>query len=170
MPSGLWVVARTKPRQERWAAVNVRRQGRWSYLPEYYHRQRRLRMPLFPSYLFVLAREGDFSFLRSTFGISALVTIAGAPATIDRQVIRELRQRENAHGVITLPEQIEADQVDDLRPGDLVKVSEGPMVGLNALYQGMATQGRIRILLDLLNRRGIPVTIERKSVELLAAA
>lgn len=156
-----WILARTKPSAERTAAHNIARQHHEFYLPYFYDRRLRRRQVLFASYIFVKVVDCCWSYLRGTIGIRGLVEFGGNPAIVPKQVIRELKKRENKHGNIILPEQVE------LETGDKVLVRAGPFIGKTGLYEGMTTQTRASVLLMVLNQQ-TPVSIERKLLELAA--
>ena len=156
-----WILARTKPSAERTAAHNIARQRYEFYLPYFYDRQRKRRQVLFASYIFVKVKDCCWSFLRSTIGVRGLVEFGGNPAIVPKQVIHDLKSRENKHGNIILPEQV------DLEQGDRVLVRAGPFIGKTGLYEGMTSQTRASVLLMILNQH-TPVSIERKLLELAA--
>lgn len=143
-PQHFWIVVRSKPNREFWAATNVRRQGYEVYIPKIYNRKAKRREALFPNYLFVRT-DGTISWLRSTFGVSHVVMVGEKAATVPNSVISELQARENDHGVIPLENPIEL-----LRPGDIVRIRAGALESRTAIYQGMNNQRRIRLLMTIL--------------------
>ena len=100
--SGLyWVLLYTKPRAESWAELNLRRQGFPTLLPRV--NARGAYVPLFPRYLFVACREDQrIEPLRNTRGVHSIVYCGDRPARVPHEVILEVRQRMNAHGVVTV--------------------------------------------------------------------
>lgn len=156
-----WILARTKPSAERTAAHNIARQHHEFYLPYFYDRQRHRRQVLFASYIFVKVKDCCWSFLRGTIGIRGLVEFGGNPAIVPKQVIKDLKKRENRHGNIILPEQV------DLEYGDKVLVKAGPFIGKTGLYEGMTSQTRASVLLMILSQQ-TPVHLDRKYLELAA--
>jgi len=156
-----WIVVRTKPCQEMWAAKNVRRQQHDYYLPQFFCKRLKRRRPLFPSYLFVRVFNRRYDFLRNTFGIAKVMACGDAPATVAPAVIEALSARENQNGVIQLPEEVHDDVLAKLKPGDSVRVTEGPFIGFKALYQGMTAHNRVKILLSLSSGGRIQTSIER---------
>ena len=100
--SGLyWVLLYTKPRAESWAEINLRRQGFYTLLPRV--SSRGSFVPLFSRYLFAACREDQrIQPLRSTRGVQSIVYCGDRPARVPLEVISELRQRMDAHGVVTV--------------------------------------------------------------------
>lgn len=160
-----WILARTKPGAERTAAHHIGRQllprKEALYLPHFYDRVHRRRRVLFDSYIFVKVVDGRGSFLRGTIGVRGLVEFGGKWAIVPKNVIKELKSRENKHGNVVLPEQVE------LEEGDKVLVRAGPFIGKTGLYEGMTSQSRASVLLMVLNQQ-TPVSIARKHLELAA--
>jgi len=154
-----WILARTKPSAERTAAHNIARQHHEFYLPYFYDRQRKRRQVLFASYIFVKVVDCCWSFLRGTIGVRGVVEFGDTPAIVPKRIIKELKARENKHGNIILPEQVE------LELGDKVLVRSGPFIGKTGLYEGMTSQTRANVMLMVLNQH-TPVNIDRKLLEL----
>jgi hypothetical protein len=94
-----WMLLYTKPRAEAWADINLRRQGFQTLLP-------RVRRPdgfgpLFPRYLFVGHAPGQPAEpLRSTRGVLYVVHCGDRPARVPASVVRDIRARMDASGVV----------------------------------------------------------------------
>ena len=99
-----WYLVHTKPRQEKSALENLHRQGYQCYLPTIPSeklRQGPLTVadePLFPRYLFIRLGQGDsaksWAPIRSTKGVSRLVSFGIEPARVDGGLIELLRTQE----------------------------------------------------------------------------
>ena len=147
-----WYVVQTKPKSEQLAVVNLQRQGYTIYCPMITQRKRRrnrwqdVTEALFPRYLFVQLQEGldDFSPIRSTIGVSALVRFGGVPAVMPEQAIEMLTQQEER---LLKPKRL------DWKPGSEVEIREGPMAGLRGIFQKTASEERVIILLALLGKQ-----------------
>lgn len=156
MPSTAeWLIVRTQPRREFWAAENVRRQGYAFYLPQIFNQRFLRREPLFPSYLFVNVYDRIYSWLRGTFGVSHVIMHGPDPAIVRDAIIDELHKRENKHGVIELPKPTR------FRKGDKVHFRYGAFASdyRVAIYDGQAPQQRVRVLLEMLGQH-VPVVID----------
>jgi transcriptional antiterminator RfaH len=149
-PMGQWIVARTKPRRERWAAENVSRQGCPFYLPQYelpIPRNARVKEArsavLFPCYLFVNI-DKQWKFLLGTFGIAAVIMSGDSPTSVPQSEIDRLMKRHDSNGLISLPKKIK------FNPGDEVRIKDGPFADRVGLYQSQSSSERNRILMDFL--------------------
>ena len=151
----LWYVAQTHIHAETKAAQHLRRQGYEVYLPRYLKPRRHARRvdataaPLFPRYLFVaidLSAQRWYS-IQSTIGVSRLVTNGDNPAPVPRGVVDGLKQREDANGLIQL------ECRPRFVPGDKIRVLEGAFSDSLGLFEGITSQERVTILLELLGRK-----------------
>jgi len=159
-----WYVIHTKPRQEPLALENLQRQGYTTYCPYISVSKRRrnawqtVAEPLFPRYLFIELTEGedDFGPIRSTQGVSSLLRFGGKPATISNELIESLRQQEGDKAETPDPEL-------PVKPGDRVRVLEGPFAGLEGIFQNSSKDARVIILMELLGREN-RVSVDRDSI------
>jgi transcriptional antiterminator RfaH len=133
-----WAVARLEPQRESGFTV---------YFPRL--REQRIRHgrkitvtpPLFPGYLFLQIVNGWWK-ARWSFGIASLIMDGSGPARVADGIIDEIRSRERGGLVELLSPR--------LRTGDAVRVTRGPLCGLDGLYAGQAPHERVAILLTLL--------------------
>jgi transcriptional antiterminator RfaH len=100
--------------------------------------------PLFPGYAFVLIVL-QWHAVKRTPGVVRLVTNGGTPAKVPDAVIEDLRRRER-NGLVQLPEPRR------FRAGDRVRVTHGPLLGLEGLVAGKRASDRVEVLLSLLGR------------------
>jgi len=163
-----WFLVRSKPRQESVALTHLTRQGYESYLPLFAAEKlvRRkstvVQEPMFARYLFVrLDTSGhergqgqSWSPIRSTVGVSELVSFGSRPARVDDTLIATLREREAAQ---------QASPTTLFAHGDSVRITEGAFVGLEAIYQMNDAEGRAMVLLDLLSKP-VAMTIDAASL------
>lgn len=146
-----WYLIHTKPRQESTAFINLERQCYQCYFPKIrIEKIRRGRLevitePMFPRYLFVRLGSGDndksWSPIRSTLGVSHLVSFGGRPARVDDRLVDLLRSREQAHSAEPL-----------FLSGNSVIITDGPFAGIEAIYQATDTEQRSMILLEILSK------------------
>jgi transcription elongation factor/antiterminator RfaH len=161
-----WLVVYSKPRKEGSAQFHLTRRGVEVFapkmlLPAYLERRTRL-VPLFPSYLFVhIDPEVDFYTVLWTPGVSRFVASqGGTPAQLDPAVVAFLKERADGDGVITARA--------DLKVGAQVEVTRGPFDGLMGIItRPPDAKGRVKVLMQLLNRQPVRVDI---SVHSLRAA
>src|SRR3972149_6599731 len=151
---GCWYVVFCKPRQEAVAEENLLRQGFHVYLPRAQIRRRRRGQwidaveALFPRYLFIRVDPLRHSTapVRSTHGVVGLVRFGGEPAIVPDAVISALMQHAEA-GTGLHP---------DNRPlfsaGEPIKLIEGPLAGMEAIFAEQDGEKRVFVLLELLGK------------------
>ena len=163
-----WYLVHTKPRQEKSALENLERQGYQCYLPILPSEkicQGRLMVtdePLFPRYLFIRLGRGDsaksWAPIRSTKGISRLVSFGVEPAKVDDGLIELLRAHEaSAQGE---PERL-------FKPGERVRLTEAPFAGIEGIYQMADGERRAMVLIELLSK---PVAVRTSPASLRKAS
>ena len=69
------------------------------------------------------------------------------PAHVPDAVLDGLRARER-NGLVILPRP--PSSAPQFRPGDRVKLTGGPLIGLSGLVEGMRAHERVAVLLELL--------------------
>lgn len=145
-----WYVVHTKPRQELLASGLLEAmQDVVVYLPQVTQRagQQAKAVVLFPGYLFVQADLGQTraSAIDKTPGVPRLVAFGGQPQPVPAAAMASLQARVqelNQQG--GLPRH-------PFQPGDSVRISEGPLGGLEGVFQGpMRPAQRVRVLLQFL--------------------
>ena len=148
-----WYLVHTKPKQEKCALENLGRQGYQCYLPTIPAEKLRQKTitivdePLFPRYLFIQLGKDDSSKswgpIRSTKGVSRLVTFGQEPAKVSDELINLLRfQETSAH----------QDAAKLFTPGERVLLTEGPFAGIEGIYQIADGERRVMVLIELLSK------------------
>jgi len=150
-----WFAVYTKPRQEHIALAHLERQGFRCLLPmainPYQRRsQKDLRVePLFPRYLFLnaITHRQSLAPVRSTRGVCTLVRFGLELACIPETVIRAILGRcDPDSGLVRLdPVQVE--------PGDKVRVFDGPLAGVDGLFQAENGEDRALLLIEIMGRQ-----------------
>lgn len=160
MDAKLWYAVFTKPRQEVVAEANLERQRFEVYLPRLREQRRRGNRavavigPLFPRYLFIrLSLELDNAApVRSTKGVCGFVRFGDLPAVVPDHLVERLRRAADPQSGVHVLDK-------PLRRGERVTILEGPMAGLEAVFEARSGNERVIVLLDLLgqaNRVSIP--------------
>jgi transcriptional antiterminator RfaH len=148
-----WYLVHTKIRQESVAQENLERQGFECFLPQIHVEKLRkgqlrvVREALFPRYLFIRLDTGidaqSWGPIRSTLGVSRLVTFGQTPAKVDEDLIAQLRLKTDTTEV----------QLRHFAPGEQVVVTDGPFAGVEAIYQLADGEGRVMLLLNILSKQ-----------------
>ena len=147
-----WHVVQTHVNGETRAALNLLRQGYEIYLPRYLKRRRHARKidfvarPFFPGYLFVTVDMAvqRWRSIQSTVGVSHLVTVGNEPAVLPEGIVAALKAREDAKGFVRMAASRK------FVPGDKVRVLAGVFKDSAGIFDGVAENDRISILLEML--------------------
>ncbi len=156
-----WYVVETQRHREAVARAVLAEQGVASYFPRVEQWPRpavgSAIAPMFPGYLFVHATVEDAPRIVRANGVKAFVTFGGSAVAVGEDVIRFLRGREDADGVIRCA------------PPDVagVRIVRGPFRGLTGVLAGrLPARDRVRVLMELLQRQ-TPVELPEKWVRKL---
>ena len=152
--SGLrWYAVRTKPRKEAIVESRLRDLDLEVFLPWLRARRRRgsryqwVLGPLFPGYLFCrldLPLSGKA--VRYAPGVKDFVKFGNCIAEVGVDVIQTLRER--------CPSGVARLQPKTFRNGEPVLIREGPLSGLEAIFEReMGVSERVAVLLEILGRR-----------------
>lgn len=149
-----WYAVHTKPRQEQRAQLNLQQQGYACFLPTLAIQKLRqgkittVQEPLFARYLFIeldSSQSGkSWGPIRSTLGVSRLVSFGAEPAKISADLVHTLRQQNAA-------QQCQTQQL--FEPGQTVQITQGPFAGLNAVYQMDDGESRAMVLIEILSKQ-----------------
>lgn len=148
-----WYLVHTKPKQEKCALQNLQQQGYQCYLPTLLSEKLRqgiltiIDEPLFPRYLFIRLGQGSsaksWTPIRSTKGVSRLVSFGTEPAKIDDSLVELLRAQEAAFQ--EKPEHL-------FKPGERVRLTDGAFAGIEGIYQMADGERRVMVLIELLSK------------------
>jgi transcriptional antiterminator RfaH len=163
--SSSWYALRSKPNKEDFLASQLQA-GRFEiYYPRLRvspvnPRARKIR-PYFPGYLFLHAdlETTSLSDLKWMPGGTGLVSFGGEPAVVPDGLITAIQRRVEELNGSTKP------IVADLNPGDAVILQAGPFAGYEAIFDGrISGQDRVRVLLNFLQRRQVPIEVESQHI------
>ncbi len=148
-----WYLIHTKPRQEACALQNLAQQGYDCYLPLLASEKlirgavTKLAEPLFPRYLFIRLDTGDsaksWSPIRSTRGVSKLVTFGNQPAKVSDMLVDLIRARETSGEIA---------EKRLYNPGESIRVVNGPFTGVEGIFQSIDGTQRVMILIELMSK------------------
>jgi transcriptional antiterminator RfaH len=164
--SGLrWYVVQTQPHAEKKASEHLVRQGFAAYLPCYQKRRRHARRvevvstPLFSRYLFIAmdVNVQRWRSIRSTIGVSQIVSRGDVPIPISDEVIAQIKAREDESGFVRL----------DARPrfirGEPIRILDGAFSSCHGLFEAVTDVARVTVLLEFLGRK-VRVVLEEDMV------
>ena len=149
MENRSWYLIYTKPRCEQKARQNLADQQFETYLPLFQSIKPKgaQTRALFPNYLFIHLDEktDNWAPIRSTPGVSRLVRFGQLPARVPDSLIQLLKQNEDPDGY-----QLMANPV--FRKGDKVRVLDGALAGLEAVFGMTKGSDRALVLLDIVGK------------------
>jgi len=163
-----WYLVHTKPRQEKSALDNLHRQGYQCYLPMIPAEKLRQGLitvadePLFPRYLFIRLGQGDsaksWAPIRSTKGVSRLVSFGNEPARMDDGLIELLRTQESL---------AQTEPVRLFKSGEKIRLTQAPFAGIEGIYQMADGERRVMVLIEILSKpvavRVAPASLRKAS-------
>ena len=158
-----WYVAYTCSRHEKYLAGQCEQRGITSFLPLYAvqrqwkQRSARVLLPLFPSYVFVRMALAERFRVLALPGMVSLVSFKGLPTVIPDAQIEALKQ------AVTLGR---AEPCAYLQSGKRVRVTAGPLVGLEGIIQEVKDNVRVIVSFEWMNR-SVSVSLEATEVEAL---
>ena len=149
-----WFAVLCKPRAEGLARKHLERQQFPCLLPLVMRQRRTGRgldqriEPLFPRYLFIEtdADGRQLAPVRSTRGVSGLVRFGERAARVPGWVIERLRERMQQDDTVVL-------SAPALKPGQSVRITQGPFAGVQAIFASESGAERVRLLLAVLGER-----------------
>jgi transcription antitermination factor NusG len=153
-----WFAIRVKSRYESLVANIARNKGYEEFVPVYQTRRRwsdRMKaaeLPLFPGYVFCRLDPVRRLPLLTIPGVLHFVGIGKTPVAIDALEIAAIQSAVRS-GLLTEPWPY-------LEIGQLVRLEEGPLAGLEGILTGTAKERRLVVSVTLL-KRSVAVTIER---------
>lgn len=159
-----WYTLQTNPNAEYQVTTYLVRRGIDFYLPEVdapRSRRQRKKKPFFPGYLFIKVdfEQVELSAIRWTPGLRRIVSFDDQPLAVDDEVIDYIQS--------CLDRQKQQPAEHDFKPGDVVKIKDGPFAGLEAVFDSDITPAkRVQILLQILGHAN-RVTINVDDLEKL---
>jgi transcriptional antiterminator RfaH len=163
-----WYVLHSKPNKEDQAWQQVRSQGFETFYPRIQvtpvNPRARTIKPYFPGYLFVRADLEDVGI--STFQwmpfVHGLLSFGEGPTAVPDTLIGTIKQQVQA--II----QAGGELLYTLAPGDPIIIRSGPFAGYEGIFDmRLSGKDRVRVLLDLLQDRAVPVDLHVGYVEAL---
>jgi len=151
MSEAQWFALYTKPHKEYAVRDHLAGKQIEVFLPEMRNktqrRDRPLRRPFFPHYLFARLDLGDeiMAHIPWTPGLRTIVSFGGRPAPIPDQIVAHIRRK--------MTEMAEAGPEEPFARGERVRVARGPFEGLDAVFdRRLSPEGRVRVFLEFMHR------------------
>lgn len=161
-PDQQWYAVRVKPRYEKVVAFAAHRKGFEEFVPlcirrhRWSDRSKPVEVPLFPGYVFCRLKIEQRLSLLTIPGVLHFVGIGRTPAPIDQDEIAAIQTAvQSGSGILPWP---------FLEMGQRVRLTSGPMAGLEGTLIQARDQHRFVIGLTIL-RRAIAVEIQNHWVE-----
>lgn len=161
-----WYLVHTKPRQEACALQHLEQQGYDCYLPLLASEKiikdavTKFAEPLFPRYLFIRLDNNNsaksWSPIRSTRGVSKLVSFGNQPARVSDELVDLICARETSGEIA---------ERRLFNPGESIRVVDGPFSGIEGIFQSIDGAQRVMILIELMSkpiRVAVPPTSIRR--------
>lgn len=153
-----WHVMRSKPNREEFLARELESRDVEYFYPRLRAnpvnpRARRFK-PYFPGYLFIHVdlEKVNISTLERIPGAANLVSFGGEFSYVPENIIHAIRRKVediNLSG---------GEQAVHMKPGDRVEIERGPFAGYTAILDAtLLGSERVRVLLQMLERRELPV-------------
>lgn len=146
-----WYAVSVKSHQERLVELNLQRLGVETFCPllkqwkVIRRKQQMSTSPLFPGYLFARFRmEDQYRAVIYARGVRNIVAFGHTPAVIDEELIGAIKSRLH-NGCVIAP-------ASTFRRGQVVRIQEGPLHGLEAIFEReMSGCQRVVLLLRALS-------------------
>lgn len=161
-----WYLIHSKPRQEDLVVLNLHRLGVESFCPHLKPkrliRSRRpsVPVPLFPGYLFSMFDfPTQYRKVNYAQGVQRVVTFGSVPAIVEEEIIESIKAKvQNAYVIL---------QPTPFIAGQLLRIEEGPLRGLEAIFEKeLSGQQRIALLLRAVSYQA-RVIVDREHVAIL---
>jgi transcription antitermination factor NusG len=163
-----WYVLRSKPWKEAALTGYARSAGHEVYYPSIpvnpVNPRARKIIPYFPGYIFVrtqLGKAGRSAFHWMPFS-QGLVCVGGEPAPVSDLIMRSIMSR------VSEIWQSKGLEVKQFATGDHIVIRDGMFEGYRGIFDVyLSGSERVRVLLEMLNARFVPLEIDVKQVEKL---
>jgi transcription antitermination factor NusG len=157
-----WFAAYTSPRHEKHVSQQMQHRGIQNFLPLYKSmrrwkdRRKELELPIFPGYLFVRMALRERVRVLQVPGVVQLVSFQGRPAPLPDSEIEMLRGQLSQSGTLQ-PHPF-------LTVGRRVRVTNGPMSGMEGLLARKKEKFRVVLSIELI-QRSVAVEVDMRDIE-----
>ncbi len=162
-PNERWILVHTQPKSERKAELHLGAQGFRTHCPQIHktirhaRQLRNVRAPLVPRYLFLILDPNRDRWLsvRSTVGVSTLVTCHDRPTPVPEGVVEALIARTDEANLALFEAPLIA--------GQKVRIVSGPFADFVGTLERLDDAGRVRVLLDMM-ASAVPIALHRSAL------
>ena len=147
----MWLIARTKPNQEKRAQINLENQDFVTFLPKIERKMFKKNIwvsgkeLLFHGYIFIeISDHGqNISKINNTIGVSKLLIdyLSLKAQAVPENIISEIRIRIKAS----------SNDVDSIKINDKLQITHGSQNSLSAIFIEKCTHNRSKVLINILN-------------------
>jgi transcription antitermination factor NusG len=149
-----WFVFYTKSRQEKKVRDLLLKTGRSVFLPmqkvmrQWSDRKKKVEVPLFNSYIFVLDFEHNIPAILTVPGLAWNIKHNGKPAVLRNHEL-EIIERFVSTGLFI---ETASAGSEDLRSGDRAQILDGPLAGLEGIVSGAPGDEKFTVQLEGINQ------------------
>lgn len=148
-----WYVAATLPNREKLATQHLDNQGFQTFFPKRLKTVRHARkcidrvVSFFPGYVFVSLdlNAHRWRSVNGTIGVKSLIMGGECPVAAPEGIVEQLQEMTDTKGFLRLR--------DELKPGDQIRILNGPMADAIGEIDRLDGKHRARVLLDLLHSK-----------------
>ena len=150
-----WFVIYVKPRTEKKVVQELEKLGVTVFCPmitevrQWSDRKKKVEVPLINSYVFVQLKEKEREIVFQVHGVVRYLFWLKKPAIVRDEEISVLKEWLSGVGVNA--------EVENLKPGDQLKIKSGPFKGKEGIVQELS-KNRVQLLLQDL---GLKITLNR---------
>lgn len=144
-----WQALYVNSRSEKKITETLSAKGIEAYVPiiktmrQWSDRKKMVEVPLLNGYVFVNSDSKQFDKILQTRGVVSFVKSEGKIASIRNIEIERLKQ------LVELGYQLEAEAINRLyKPGDLIKITSGPLKGIEGYVSNLNQHNRIEVVLE----------------------
>jgi len=160
-----WFALQVKPRHEKSVSTALRMKGYEEFLPLYSAKHRwsdrykEVKEPLFPGYTFCYFDPEHRLPVLQTGGVNAIVGFGAGPIAVNEQEIEAVQA--------IIRSGLSAEPHPDIEVGDTVRLTDGPLCGLEGVLERHRDSDRLVVSVTLL-KRSVAVEIDRAWVDQVA--
>jgi len=161
-----WYVFCTKSRHEKLVYRTLEGTGVESFLPlrsvlsQWKDRRKLVEQPLFPGYLFVRSARTQLAALCETRGVAYVLGSEGNPTAVREEQVEAVRRMTGCDQSV--------EPWPYLTEGKHIRVTAGPLAGLEGLIAGAIKSGRCHLVVSIeLLGRSVAVELDGRCVEVI---